>query len=379
MTIKGRLRRSLGWISFGLGMIALRVAVNWVPGVAEDMYGRGVFPLIRLVLDNTLGLLPLPAVYVLIPLLCIWLIRRRRLRRNEISSRSQRMGMRVLSTLAFLFAAAGLFLILWGFNYARIPLRHQLALPLDPLEGKVLIGELEQAAAGLNQWVQAASFNSTENLEERVRAAMAGTLQSMDWPAVGRPRVRVLYPGALLKAFGVSGIYNPFTGAATIAAGLPPPSRPFLMAHELAHAWGVTDEGEANLVAFLACTRNADAEMAYSAYLAWWEYLAGPVSGSHAKAFSRISARLLPRVREDQAAIRAHWRQYSGRLMRAARQVNNMYLRSQGLAAGVISYDSFPALLRAWRRTRRAGPAISATPAGSGVDAVEEAGGKTEE
>lgn len=378
MTISGSLRRSLGWIFFGLGMIALRVAMNWVPGFAEDMYGRGVFPLIRLALDNTLGLLPLPAVYVLIPLLCFWLIRRRRFRRREISSRPQRLGMRVLSMLAFLFAAAGLFLFLWGFNYARIPLRHQLALPLDPLEGKLLIGELEQAAAGLNQWAPPASFDSAQNLEGRVRAAMIETLQSMDWPAVGRPRVRVLYPGVLLKAFGVSGIYNPFTGAATIAAGLPPLSRPFLMAHELAHAWGVTDEGEANLVAFLACTRSADAEMAYSAHLAWWEYLAGPTSESNAKAFSRISAQLLPRVREDQAAIRAHWRQYSGRLMRAARQVNNMYLRSQGLAAGVLSYDSFPALLRAWRRARAAGTAIRTTPAGSGVDTVKEAGGKIE-
>ncbi|HDP94241.1 MAG TPA: DUF3810 domain-containing protein [Candidatus Aminicenantes bacterium] len=355
MAVSRQLRRPLGWIAFGLGMIALRVVMHWVPAFAEDMYGRGIFPLIRLGLDNTLGLLPFPAVYLLIALLFFRMIRRLRFHERDFYSRLQRLGTMVLSLVAFFLAAAGLFLFLWGFNYARIPLRHQLALSLEPLEGSVLVGELEQAAAGLNLWAQRTLPGPGDDLEGRVRAAMAGTLESMDWPAVGRPRARTFYPGVLLKAFGVSGIYNPFTGAATLAAGLPPVTRPFLMAHELAHAWGITDEGEANLAAFLACTRSADAEMAYSAHLAWWQYLAGPVSRSNTDAFSRISAQLVPRVQGDLAAIRAHWRQYSGRLMRAARQVNNMYLRSQGLAAGVLSYESFPALLRSWRRAGAAG------------------------
>lgn len=350
-----RQSRRLGWIVFGLGMIALRVVMVWVPGFAEELYGRGVFPLIRLGMDNSLGLLPFPAVYLLTVLLLFAIVRRLRKRNRNIHSLLRRFTGMGLGLAAFLSALAGLFLVLWGFNYARIPLRHQLALPLDPLEEKAVIHELERAAAGLNKWVEMKPASTKTGLEKRVRAAVKTTLQEMDWPAVGSPRVRTLYPGVVLKAFGVSGVYNPFTGAATLPAGLPAVSRPFLMAHELAHAWGVTDEGEANLVAFLACTRSADAALAYSAHLAWWDYLYGPALRADHDAAVALQKRLDAVVRTDQESLRMHWQRYRGRLMNAARHVNHLYLRSQGVNAGVLSYDSFPALLRAWRRSTAKG------------------------
>jgi len=343
-------RKRLGWIAFGLGMIALRVVMDWAPGFAEDMYGRGVFPLIRLIQDYSLGLLPFPAVYLLLFLLVWWLRRRWLRRQRDIASPLQRLGGAVISALAVVFAIIGLFLVLWGFNYARIPLRHQLELPLDPMDGPALVAELERTALELNRLVRRAPVTPGGELENRVRSALAGTLDAMDWPTVGRPRIRFFHPGSLIMAFGVSGIYNFFSGEATLPAGLPRTSRAFTAAHEAAHAWGITDEGEANLAAFLACSRSGDAELAYSAHLALWGYLARPLSRIDSSGLERVATLLSPRVRNDMAIARAHWRRYRGGLMRAAAKVNDAYLRSQGIAAGVVSYESFPALLRAWRR-----------------------------
>jgi len=343
-------RRRLGWMAFGLGMIALRLVMDWVPGFAEDMYGRGIFPLIRLGLDNTLGRLPFPAVYLLVLLILLWAIRRWGRRERSTRSLLLRLESAIVTGMSVLFGAVGLFLVLWGFNYARIPLRHQLELPLDPLDGPAMVAELQLATTGLNNWAGRAPVIPAPGLETRVRQGLAAILQEVDWPAVGRPRVRFFHPGGLLKVFGVSGIYNPFTGAATIPGGLPMMTRPFTAAHEMAHAWGITDEGEANLAAFLACTRSGDPELAYSAHLAWWGYLAGPVARADRNAYVRITSTLTARVRDDMELIRVHWQRYRGSLQRIARQANDAYLRSQGVAAGVISYEAFPALVRAWRR-----------------------------
>ncbi|MBI5009074.1 MAG: DUF3810 family protein, partial [Bacteroidia bacterium] len=43
---------------------------------------------------------------------------------------------------------------------------------------------------------------------------------------------------------------------------------PFLLAHEKAHQFGVSGESEANLTAFVVCTKSDDRRLNYSGYLA---------------------------------------------------------------------------------------------------------------
>ena len=67
---------------------------------------------------------------------------------------------------------------------------------------------------------------------------------------------------------GLSGIFVAFTGEPSINSIVPDPSLPIVVAHEKAHQRGITQEGEANLVAFMACSRASDsAYVSYSAYL----------------------------------------------------------------------------------------------------------------
>lgn len=349
MKKKRQPRRRMGWIAFGLGMIALRVAMEWAPLVAETLYGRGVFQVVRFVLDHTLGLLPFPAVYLLLILLFVWGIYKWRRRRLEERNLMQRLESGVVSVLAVGFGTVGLFLFMWGFNYARIPLRHQLELNIRSLDARDLTVELGRTAEGLNRLAGELPEEPSTDRDARVLEAVKGVLDECGWPAPGGVRVRTFRPGGWIMSFGISGIYNPFTGAATLPSGVPAVSRPFLAAHETAHAYGITDEGEANLVAFLACTRGHDPELAYSGHLALWGYLAGPVSRHDPSGYEKIVRSLSPHAVADLRSISEHWRKYRGALMRAAHQVNDAYLRSQGVRAGVRSYAGFPALLRAWR------------------------------
>lgn len=62
--------------------------------------------------------------------------------------------------------------------------------------------------------------------------------------------MRVLEPAGCLLVFGTAGIFWPFSGEGYVDSGLDSLVIPFTMAHEFAHGFGWTDEGNAILLLY---------------------------------------------------------------------------------------------------------------------------------
>ena len=77
----------------------------------------------------------------------------------------------------------------------------------------------------------------------------------------------------ILSKMGIGGFYFPFTGEASYNRDLPGISRPFVMAHEMAHQRGFTRENEANFIAYVVCMNSAEPELRYSAAMSALIYL----------------------------------------------------------------------------------------------------------
>src|SRR5690606_40629206 len=60
-------------------------------------------------------------------------------------------------------------------------------------------------------------------------------------------RVQNIKPSGTLRRMSIAGIYNPFTGEANLDNAMPSLPQIFTTAHEIAHGYGITSEGEANL------------------------------------------------------------------------------------------------------------------------------------
>ncbi|WP_339903516.1 DUF3810 family protein, partial [uncultured Cyclobacterium sp.] len=246
------------WTGVYLGIIALlfRYLAASSPFLTEKWYTTGLYPLVRALLDHTLLLLPFPALYLLFILL-IYLGYRfvRKLFKRE--SRKQGLFLLPRVILNFLGLLIFSFLTLWAYNYYRVPLYQKLKLSPSPLSIGLLIEEMETTQQSLQslrdkvqpdskKWADIPDFTIQSAL---IRDEMKSMLREWEHGGKGSPVVKQFYPEGTLRRLGIFGIYFPFTGEAYLDPSLHPLEKSFTMAHELAHGFGITDEGEANFMA----------------------------------------------------------------------------------------------------------------------------------
>jgi len=378
--------RRWAWVILGAGAYALHLALGKDSAAVEGVYSRGIFVGLRWLWDRTLGLSPVPLLYVALAAVASWgiraLVRWKRAPRLSpdwrrpsqltpeeyrsdiyVSPKRTSVPAKVGKGLLFVASWAGalvlFFYALWGFNYNRVGLERQLRLEAAPVDVATLKAEAEGAARALAETRasvagtgKAALADSVlpRDLEAVVRPSLAKVLHRAGFPAPGRPRIRPLWPGGLLMRLSSSGFYFPYGGEGYAAGNLTAVEKPFVTAHEMTHAYGITDEGEANFLGFLACEASDTPVIRYSGLLAYWEYLFPALARASAEDARRLAARLPDGVRADLRAALENWDRYRGPVRAAAEAVYERYLKSQGIAEGAKSYDRFVSLVVAWKR-----------------------------
>ena len=260
----------------------------------------------------------------------------------------------------------GLFLLLWGFNYARPPLASLAGLPAVPAP----VSELAALAADLVDRSNRERVGLPEDAVGVLRigdgfpgvarqvdagyAAASVTLPLLAGPAAS-PKPVLL--SGLLSRVGITGIYFPFTGEPNVNTTVPDVELPFSTSHEVAHQRGFAREDEANYVGYLACRHHPDGAFRYSGLLAASHYVLAALHAVDPGAAARVQAGRSPAVLRDEAAIRAWASRYRGRANEVGRRVNDAYLKTQGQADGVRSYGRMVDLLLAERRQSGSEPA----------------------
>jgi hypothetical protein len=363
---RGSSGRGWLWIVLGSGAYLVRLLLGKNSVIVENFYSRGFFVGFRSLWDHTLGYSLVPLLYVLIAAVVARGIERffRRVARKKVSghrptSLFEKIGRGALLVGSRLGILAFFFYVLWGFNYDRISVDKQLGLDVGPVDLATLRAEAERTERALADCrasiplVTDAALSGEmlpPNLEADIRRALVKVLSDAGYPVTGRGRVRRLWPGGWLMRFSSTGFYFPYCGEGYIAANLTPAERPFVMAHELVHVYGITDEGAANFLGFLACEASDDHFVRYAGQLAYWEYVFPELVRASRDDAKELAARLPVGVRADLRAAFENWNRFRGRLQEAALAVYGQYLKSQGVKEGIKSYDRFVALVVASRK-----------------------------
>lgn len=254
-------------------------------------------------------------------------------------------------------AAVAAFLLLWGYNYARTPLSAKLRLNAPDVEARRVL-EAGRRAAGRTAALYRAlgpQYSPSRlplTFEELDRVVDEGfrTL-ALPGDAIRTPTsaAKPLVASAVFSHLGISGVFIPFTGEASINHLQPDVSLPMVVAHEKAHQRGITHEGEASFAAFLVCSRDeAPAYVRYAAYLFATRFLISEASrylpeGEVVDAWNLLGSG----PKEDLIAIRDFWKSYQGAASEMAARVNDRYLKSVGVEEGVESYGTVVTLLMA--------------------------------
>ena len=128
-----------------------------------------------------------------------------------------------------------------------------------------------------------------------------------------------------------------------------------VIAHEMAHSYGVTDEGEANFIAWVICTRSEEPILRYAAHLLLLRYQLRDYHGMDPDGALCWMENLPRGIIQDLISIRESAEVYPPIWLALSRKSNDLFLKSQGVKAGIKSYQQLPMLAAAWRQRMQSG------------------------
>lgn len=166
------------------------------------------------------------------------------------------------------------------------------------------------------------------------------------------PRPKKLAVSQLLSVQGLTGIYLPFTIEANYNGDMTAYNIPFTVCHELSHLRGFMEEKEANFIAFLACINSERTDFRYSGYLSGWVYCMNALYRTDGDKWLEVRKQLSEEAEPDLHANDSFWDSYEGPVRHTAEQINDTYLKVNGQAEGVQSYDRMTDLIVAYFRKK---------------------------
>lgn len=254
------------------------------------------------------------------------------------------------------------FLVFWGIGYGRLPVEERLRFDDENVSEEELFRIKEGLMAViLRDQPRAEGDRDTD----RALTSVSRTMQTLTSEWEGRPvrvprRVKAT-PAGLLLMNGTSGVCAPFTLEPHVDGALPDTWFVSVGAHELGHIAGVCDEGETNLISYIAGLRAEDPYARYAVALNIYLGVVRQLKNEDRKeAMERLPEQAhqdIERARKAQERYKIDWFQ------KWSWRAYNQYLKSQGVQEGVRSYGRGTQLLaRAWRAGYIDLPEVPATP-----------------
>ena len=341
----------------GIAAFVFFQLTSLVPGLVEVVYARTLGPLIVQPLSRLTGLFPFSIVELGVVSYVSWLgvlafknVRAVVRKERYVSNAALGGGLR-LARDAGVFVA--LFYFLWGFNYARQPLDERLEWPTwTPPEIEVLRTLASETVEASNQayfeihgaedaGIPTAMPADIGDLDRALEEGWRNAAQLLDLPGSTRRRYgktkRLLF-SHLVARLGIAGFYFPWTAEANVLRDSPVVGRSQSMAHEKAHQRGIGPESEASFLGYVAGTLAPHAHARYSALVFAQGQLLRVLARADREAAREVVANRFPGVRRDLEDANEYWKQFQGVGTTIGRAVNDRFLRTNRVRAGVQSY-----------------------------------------
>ncbi len=337
----------------------------------EDVYSISIYPYIAQFLRQITGWLPFSIGDILYFILGGWLLIkviktivaafRRKITRHKTVRRTFRLA-RMLMWIYIVFN------LVWGFNYHRKGLDHQLQLPTGSYSSSEVMHILDEVIVRLNENRLLISKDTILPIQS-FKEMRSGAVESYRLAAQKFPFLKYSVTSAkastyssLAKYFGFTGYYNPFTGEAQLSTKIPEVMKPFILCHEIGHQVGYAKENEASFAGYLAASASNDPYFRYSVYLDLYSSLRSKLvytkfaekDTAVIEILSAYNQKLDTLIRFDRRKIREYFqRNQTAVSEQTSNVVMNMYeqyLKANNQSAGLKSYDDVVSLLIAYRR-----------------------------
>ena len=337
------------WLLIFVGLI--KFLFDSFPGICESIYGQVVYPTIRIICDFIVGLIPFPIAYIFLLACLIFFIRFiSRLKNIRYSV----LG-KLLSIVNFWAWVIGLFYILWGFNYSRPNVKERTGmvnLSRTLIEKEALFDQSLRNIKELRYLNIGFSDRINEGLIDVYQSDQKRILESIGYSITSKPEVKRVYPNGILRRIGISGIYIPFTAQGNVDASLTNLEYPFIASHELSHANGITDEGEASFIAYLTCMESENDTVKYGAQIYLLRNLLFHIQHEDSVKHKSLLRKVPPKIKLDIRSIKENAAKYPDLFPNVSDQINDAYLKANGIESGSKSYGDLIDLIIEYNNIR---------------------------
>jgi hypothetical protein len=335
-------------------LILVTITINhFAPATfIEEFYYNHIFQAIRSIYSISVFYLPFAFSYLILPIILgiiVWICRK------EFQKGYQSLIQSLLLIIGLIYV---LFMWLWGFNYKLPSIQQKLQLETISVDSVELIEEIKIVQSKLLT-IRAAIQRDTTPISNNLKFETLGKeLYQLQGPILNHIgykchhpiKVRKLHPAGSLLVFSTTGIYNPFSMEGHLDPGLFHVSYPFTAAHEMAHGYGVTDEGDCNFLALITCINSQNNYIKYSAYFSYYRYLMRDLRQISPHSFYLLGYARPVGFRSD---LRMHYASLNEfpEIMPTLRDwIYDHYLKANGVVTGLDSYDRVVALSFAYQK-----------------------------
>ncbi len=331
------------WIAFLVVYLGMYCARLLGLNSFQHWYYCTWYPLVRNAGSWLTSWVPIPMIHLYAILIVIWLVSII----AKITTKHYLQGLKsLLCGLILMFTS---FYVLWGFNYSVPTFIERLHIEVENPDSLWIVNNLI-AQVDLLTSLRAQLSSSTLNQPIDPTSIDQALHQYFDGVNNAKPSIpyikhegiaiQQLKYGQLLR-LETSGIYLSQTFQGHVDASLTNVQKPFTIAHETLHGYGIASESDCNLLAYLALKDSEDLQLKYSAEMAYYRYLAFEIIPLDRPLYDSIRSSLSERVQDDLNAINASLRLYPPLLGPIKDQIYSTYLTSNGIADGLENYSHF--------------------------------------
>jgi len=326
-----------------LVFLSVGFAVRYSP-LVELYYSKGVYPLIANLFSKISSVVPFSLwdtfwmFAILLIIAGIFLALFRKVKWSWLL-------LRITQSMALLY---GFFYLVWGFNYFRPRLEIRLGWEKPKTDEAVFRSILDSMIIHTNSSyvpVLPADYPVIDALVEDSYCKNSIRF-GINYPNGSRKPKTMLFSSFFAKS-GVSGYFGPFFNEIHLNYYLLPMEYPYVLAHEKAHQFGISNEAEANLAAFIVCTTSHDLRLQYSGYVNLLVYfLSDAANLKDAREYIR---KIEKPVIFDLRFQRRHWQGLQNKMLdQVQTAANNAYLKTNHIEEGVKNYNQVVGLVISW-------------------------------
>ena len=262
------------FLFFQIGFVKI---ASLYPELVERYYTGGIYPFISKSLRYVFGWIPFSIGDLFYAVTIVFLLRivfkfvfKKRHRKSSF-----------FQLTAILSVLYGLFYLLWGLNYSRVPVIKKLSLKnenydivkLESLTDQIVL-KLDSLHAQLSEHDSLSvkvPYSKAEILKRSTYGYKKLSQRFSDFKYQNHSVKKSIF-SLPLTYMGFSGYLNPFTGEAQVDHLIPDLNLLFTSSHEIAHQLGIASESEANFVGFLASIHHDDPYFQYAGFLLAFRY-----------------------------------------------------------------------------------------------------------